>query len=234
MKYLLSAVCIASALSVNSQQVFHDPNAEVRNVGDFTSVEVSNAIELHLSQGSELAVAVSAPKDDVDGIKTEVKNGVLKIWYDQKKWYRNNHGRMKAYVSAKTLNGIRASGASEVDVEGDINSSSLSIRMSGASDFKGEVKASSLDIELSGASDMYLKGTATDLKVEASGASNMKGYDFTADNCLISASGASNVKFTGNKVINAEASGASNVYYKGNGQEGKIRSSGASSVSKRG
>ena len=106
--------------------------------------------------------------------------------------------------------------------------------MSGASDFKGEVKADAVEIDLSGASDMNVRGSANNLKVEASGASNLKGYDFTADNCLISASGASNVKLTANKVINAEASGASNVYYKGSGQEGKIKSSGASSITKKG
>jgi len=206
----------------------------VRKVGSFTSVEVSSAIELELSQGTEDAVAVSTMgKGTPDAIKTEVRNGVLRISFDQKGWF-NNSRRGRAYVSAKSLSGITGSGASVIRVNGGLSSSSFSLRLSGASDFKGEIKAGSLMINISGASDVNLTGTATDLKVEANGASHLKGYDFAADNCLISASGASDVKLTANKVINAEASGASNIYYKGGGQEGKIRSSGASSVARKG
>ena len=234
MKYILSAFIMVMSISANCQQVFHDADAEVRKVGSFTSVEVSSAIELQLSQGSEDAVAVSAEgKENAGAIKTEVKNGVLKIWQEQTNWFGKNK-RMRAYVSAKSLNGISANGASQVSVNGELNCSSLFIRMSGASDFKGDVKAVSLLIELSGASDINLTGRTTDLKVRASGASHFKGYDLMADNCSIDASGASDVKLTANKSISAEASGASDVYYKGAGKEGKIRSSGASSISKRG
>lgn len=234
MKYILSVCCLAAALYTNSQQVFHDPDAQIRNVGAFTSVDVSSSIELELSQGKEDVVAVSTlGKGNIDALKTEVRNGVLRIWFDQKKWFNNNtHAR--AYVSAKSLSGVTGSGATVIRINGGLNSSSLSLRLSGASDFKGEVKAGSLMINISGASDMNLTGAATDLKVQASGASHLKGFDFVADNCLIDASGASDVKLTANKVINAEASGASNVYYRGSGQEGKIRSSGASSISRKG
>ena len=215
-------------------QVFHDKDAQVRQVGNFSTIEVSSAIELQLSQGPEDAVAVSGEgKENTDAIKTEVKDGHLKIWYEQKNWLKNR-GKTRVYVSAKALKGLGASGASEININGVLSSDVLTIKMSGASDFKGEVKAGSLQIQLSGASDANLLGSAANLKVEASGASHLKGYDFLADNCLIEASGASDVQLTANKVINVEASGASNVFYKGGGQEGKIKSSGASSVSRKG
>jgi len=233
MKYILPVIFIAATLTVSCQQVFYDKDAQVRKTGDFHSIEVSSAIELQLSPGNENAVAVSGSKENIAAIRTEVKNGVLKIWYEQKNWF-GNKGHARVYVSAKALDEIGASGASEVKINGVLNCNSLSIRMSGASDLKGQIKAASLQIKLSGASDAYLNGSAADLKVEASGASNLKGYEFVADNCEVHASGASDVELTANKAISAEASGASNVYYKGTGKEGEIRSSGASAVSKRG
>jgi hypothetical protein len=233
MKYILSAFCIAATLSATCQQVFHDANAQVRKLGSFSIIEVSSAIELQLSQGDEDAVAVSSGKENADAIKTEVKNGRLKIWYDQKNWLRIN-SRARVYVSARSLAGIVADGASEVVINGELSSNVFSIKMSGASDLVGKIKTESLQIELSGASDANLKGSATNLKVDASGASHLKGYDLIADNCLVDASGASDIKLTVSKVINVEASGASNVYYKGTGQEGKIKSTGASSVSRKG
>ncbi len=48
-------------------------NAQVRNVGSFHAVEVSNGIHLILKQGNTDAVAVSASSPDlISKIKTEV------------------------------------------------------------------------------------------------------------------------------------------------------------------
>jgi Putative auto-transporter adhesin, head GIN domain len=70
--------------------------------------------------------------------------------------------------------------------------------------------------------------------VEASGASDFKGYDLAIDNCKVSASGASDINITVNKELNVSASGASDVFYKGTCVIKEMRSSGASSIGKRG
>jgi hypothetical protein len=45
---------------------------------------VGDGIDLYLSQGTEESVAVSASKDEyMDRLKTEVEDGVLKIYYDR-------------------------------------------------------------------------------------------------------------------------------------------------------
>lgn len=235
MKILFLAAGLAASASISCQTVFHDPAAQRRNVGPFTAVAVSGAVELQLTQGNEDAVAVSASnKDMLDRVHTEVKDNVLKISVEYNGWWKGNNGHVRAYVSARNLNLIRAAGASAVNINGEWKGTSLAIDMSGASDLKGMVTVSSLDVQLSGASDATLKGSAANLKVDASGASHLKGYDFTADNCLIDASGASDVNVTANKVINAHASGASDVYYRGAGQEGSVHSSGASTVARKG
>ena len=70
-----------------AQKTIRDANAQKRNVSGFHAIEVSGGIDLYLSQGEE-AVAVSAAKDEYrDKIITEVKNGVLKIWFDWKNNY---------------------------------------------------------------------------------------------------------------------------------------------------
>src|SRR5882762_7964031 len=64
------------------QTVFNDANAQKRDVQSFHAINISNAIDLFLSQGNEDAVAVSA--GDVkyrDNIRTEVNDGVLRISY---------------------------------------------------------------------------------------------------------------------------------------------------------
>lgn len=214
--------------------VFRDKDAEVRNVGDFHSVEVSSAIDLQISQGSENAVAVSAPGvENRAGIKTVVKNGVLKIWYEQANWFKGNGRKTRAYVSVKSLKRLTASGACDINVNGELKSEELSINLNGASDFKGAVNTSTLKLNMSGASDVTIRGRAGNLSIDASGASKFKGYELEAENCRIDASGASDIKITVNKVLNAEASGATSIDYKGTGMIGDIKTSGASNIRKR-
>jgi hypothetical protein len=234
MKHIVILMLLAVATITNGQQIIHDKDAEPRQVGDFDAIEASSAIELRLSSGNENAVAVSASTPEHRAaIKTEVRGGVLKIWYESKKWFRNS-GRVRVYVSAKSLERLEASGACDIIVSGELKSDELSIRLSGASDFKGAVRAASLSIELSGASDVSVKGDVQNLNVEASGASHFKGYDLKTDNCIVEASGASDIKITVNKVLNARASGASTVHYQGDGMVSDLKVSGASNISRKG
>jgi hypothetical protein len=235
MKHIFLSLLIISVAAVSySQPVFHDKDAEMRQVGDFEGIEVSSAIDLQLSQGNENSVAISAPGvENRAGIKTEVRKGILHIWYENKKWFKGNGRKIRAYVSAKTLKLVSASGACDVVVNGELKSEELSIKLSGASDFKGTVRASNLKINLSGASDIVVRGSAANVSIDASGASHFKGFDLVTDNCRVDASGATDIKITVNKVLNAEASGATNIDYMGTGMIGDLKTSGASNIRKR-
>ena len=233
--FLFCLLMMTGTTSLQAQVVFHDKDAELRQVGDFEGVEVSSAIDLQLSQGNENSVAVSAPGDaNRAGIKTEVRRGILHIWYENKNWFKGSGRKIRAYVSAKSFRLIAASGACDVMVNGELKSDELSIRLSGASDFKGAVRAKNLKVDLSGASDIVLKGSTDNLSIAASGASHFKGFELSTDNCRVDASGATDISITVNKVLNAEASGATNIDYKGAGMVGELKTSGASNIRKRG
>lgn len=235
MKTIFSTVLVLSVLFASAQkQVISDENAQERQVSAFHAIKVSHAIDVYISQGNEYGLAVSAKTDEYrDKIKTVVEGGVLKIYYDEKSWRGGGNRQLKAYVSVKTLDYISASGACDVTVTGALQSDKLEIKMSGASDFKGKVHTGFLKAELSGASDATISGRADGLDVKASGASDFKGYDLVSEKANASASGASDIKITVNKELNAEASGASGVNYKGSGMIRDIKSSGASSVSRK-
>jgi len=234
-KFLFFAVSVFIGGAMFAQKtIINDPNAEVRNEKGFHAIQVSDAINLYLSQGDEEAVAVSARDIKYrDRIRTEVKNGVLKIWYANEGWrWANGNKKLKAYVSIKILDKLSASGASDVLVDGTISGDRLDINLSGASDFKGAVKLNELNIDQSGASDITIRGSVGKLTIEASGASDTKGYDLVTDNCTAHASGASDIKISVNKELNVHASGASSIYYRGTAVIRELHSSGASSVGK--
>lgn len=220
--------------------IVNDENAEPRTLsGNFMAIKASGGIDVYLTQGDNEAVAVSASKDKYkESIKTEVKDGVLHIYYKNSdagiinvNTYKKN---LRVYVAYKSLEKITASGACDFHVTGVITVPTLAINLSGACDMKGEIKVNNLKVDVSGASDAKLSGTADNADLEASGASDLNCYSLITENCKVSASGASDINITVNKELNVSASGASGVYYKGTCVINKMRSSGASSIGKRG
>ena len=214
--------------------VIHDANAEQRPVKGYHGIEVSNAINLYLSQGDEETVVVSAPDTKWrDRIRTEVVDGIMKISLDNPRWSIGST-KLKAYVSFTVLDRLEASGASDIFVDGVITGDRLDITLSGASDFKGAVDVKQLKMDQSGASDAHITGVVSDMATfRSSGASDVKGYDLVTQSCTVHASGASDIRVTVNKdLIIADASGASSVYYKGDGTIRESHSSGASTVKK--
>lgn len=232
-------VAIMSALFLSAmmfaQPTVSDPNVQVREAKNFHAISLSSAFDVYLTQGNEEKVAVSAAEEkDLVNITVEVKNGVLEIgWNNKGKWGRGNK-KLKAYISFKTIDKLKASGACDVSIVGTLKANDLLVDLSGASDLKGKVDAKKLTFDMSGASDTKITGTATNLDVDASGASSFKGFDLSTDYCNVKASGASGIKITVNKELSATASGASDIDYKGTGVIRDIKTSGASSISRAG
>lgn len=229
--FLMFSFFLATA---HAQKTINDPNVEARDAKAYHAIEVSGGIDLYLSYGEE-AIAVSAKDLSTrERIKTEVKDGVLKIYYDRKdgvKFAINKN--MRAYVSYKTLSRLSASGGSDIHVDGTIQQPALHVSVSGGSDFNGRVEVDKLKVVLSGGSDMNVSGFAKDLVVEASGGCDVDGYGLVTETCNASASGGSDISITVNKELSAEASGGSDVNWKGAATVKKVRASGAGSVSHR-
>lgn len=235
-RFFVFIIASCFVLGANAQKdIVIDSNASVRTLsGEFDVIKVSGGIDLYLSQSDNVAIAVSASNENFkEGIKTEIENGTLKIFYKGEISWSKKNRKLRVYVSFKDVKKLEASGASDIIVAGNLNVSTLSIRMSGASGFAGKVKTDVLKLDLSGASEAKISGTAGTLVVEGSGASDVKGYDLVTDICKVNVSGASDVYITVNTELSVKASGASDISYKGNALIKDMHSSGASSIAKK-
>jgi hypothetical protein len=255
MKKIAFIACLFIAFTVQAQTkmgVIYDENVQVRKLPSFTSIRVSSAIELFISQSNKTEVAVSASSDEYrNRIITEVDGGTLIIRMADNKWWKwgNENYRIKAYVSVKDLYALTGSGATNIkivnglsaeklkinlsgasDLRGDIKAGTLMTEFSGASNFKATVQASALSVKGSGACDIEVSGSGDDLIVDVSGASSVKMYDYLVKGASVEASGASSIKLNVSDMLKAHATGASSVDYKGTATIKEMQSSGASSV----
>jgi len=236
MKKIIAIVLVlATFLSASAQKtIVNDANAEKRNVPGFSGITVSGGIDIYLTQGNEDGIAVSATETKYrDRIKTEVKNGMLKIWYDGQGFsWNSGNKKLRAYISFKNINQLHASGSSDVYISGTLKAADLAIELSGSSDLKGVVDIETLKAGISGASDISISGKVGSLNIDASGSSDFKNYDLVVQNCEAHASGSSDVQVTVEKELNGSASGSSDIRIKGNGQIKKMSTSGSSSIKK--
>ncbi len=233
MKNLLFFLVLFFAASAAAQKAFVvDPNAVVRNVtGSFNAVKVSSAIRVYLTQGEDEAIAVSASEEKYrNGIKTEIENNQLHIYYSGEGLRFGRDAGATVYVSFKNLQQLSISGASSVIIADHIDGPVLNVQLSGASNLAGTLHNSSCNIKLSGASDVKLKGTIDLLNLESSGASDLKAYDLVVQDCNLRLSGASDVDITVTKTFSVNASGASSIHYKGNPAFKTKQINGASSI----
>jgi hypothetical protein len=234
-KHLLTPILLLINLMAFSQEkTFYEANAEKRTVSSFQSIRVGDGIDVYIMQGEEEGVVVSATEiAQRDKMSTVVENGELKIFISTGGF--NWKGRkFKAYISVKTLNKLRASGGSDIIVQGELKLDKLQLVLTGGSDFTGQVTVTDLTIDQSGGSDVHIKGNAVNLKINASGGSNFKGGDLIAEYAIIDTSGGSDATLTVNKEMAAEASGGSDVNYKGNPVIKYKSATGGGSVTKRG
>ncbi|MEO7307714.1 MAG: head GIN domain-containing protein [Ferruginibacter sp.] len=235
MKKLLFSLVSMISLSAFAQEtkVINDANATPRTLsGSFTAISVSSGIELYMTQGNEESVAVSASdQKHLDRLMTEVVNGTLKIYYDNKgmSWKSGNR-KLKAYVSFKTLVKLSASGGSEVKVNGSINGEKLDLDVDSGSQFTGAINAKQLSAEVSSGAEVNVSGKADKLTVDVSSGAEFDGYDFATDYCDAEASSGATVHVTINRELSAKASSGADIRYKGAALIRDIKISGGGAV----
>jgi hypothetical protein len=237
MKKLLCSLITLLCLTAFAQdtKVINDANATTRSLsGSFTAISVSSGIDLYLSQGTEESLAVSASEQKhLDRLITEVVNGTLKIYYDNKgvTWKSENR-KLKAYVSFKTLQKLDVSAGSDVLVNGSINAADFNLDVSSGAGFKGAITAKTLTVDVSSGASISISGKSDKLKVDVSSGADFNGYDLVTDYCEASASSGAGVHVTINKELNAKASSGGDIHYKGTALIRDIKTSSGGSVKK--
>ena len=183
---------------------------EVRELRDFSSVDVSSVFQVEITAQSEFHVEVEADDNLLQYIETEVRNGELHISLDKGVKTSNP---LRVRIGAPNIERLEASGATKV--------------------FISNLKNSKMEVDTSGASKIELSGETSQLIVDVSGASHINAAELKAVDAVVDASGASRVNVNVSGELNSEASGASNINYSGDPTNVIKRTSGASSISQR-
>jgi len=203
-----------------------DVKKEIRNVDEFTKLDVSGAFDVILIQGDKCEVVIEADADVIDNVITIVSGSKLEI---SVKNSPNHVDVLKAYVTFKNLDNIELSGAVELKTETRLKTDKLFLDVSGATETELMLEVNSFESDCSGASEMTLSGFAQSVDMDISGASEVDALELEATDFNLEVSGASEAKVYVKNELRVESSGASEVRYKGSPKV-TSESSGASTI----
>lgn len=232
---LLLAACFTLSAANAQKTIIKDPNAELRKVGDFHAIYVSTGIRLFLTQGSEKAVAVSASSAEYrERILTEVKNGVLRIYYDTEKWkWPDFHGKeLQVYVSCTDIDGLAASSGARVEVDGTLKSGTFTMSFTSGARFSGKVEATDLKIEQNSGAQSTIAGAAAHLRASATSGSHLHGFDLMAGDCDVNANSGGSIDISVEKEMEVSAHSGGKIRYQGAGVIKEVHTSSGGSVKK--
>lgn len=116
---------------------------------------------------------------------------------------------------------------------GDMTAGDIEFDVSGASTVQLECSAVNINIDASGASNVQLGGSAGDIEIDASGVSYIELADLTVDNADVNLSSSSRGTVNLNGRLDANLSDASKLKYIGKPTLGKIKITGASTLTKK-
>ncbi len=180
---------------------------ETRDISGFKGIDVSGVFQVEITAQKEFAVEIEADDNLLPLIKTEVRDGILRI--ETRERLKSENG-LKIRISAPDIDHIDASGVSKVNLSA--------------------VKNNELHVDTSGASKINISGETAKFTVEVSGASSIDAENLKAENANIDASGASHVSVFATGELKSDASGASKIVYSGSPKNIEKKTSGASSV----
>ncbi len=215
----LSLLFILIAVAQDTQM--EDPNVEKRMVKPFHSIKVTDGIDLYLTQSEEEAVAISASREEYKSrLKTEVEEGVLKIYYDRESLndWAGSGKRLKAYVSVKTLVKLTAAAGSDVRVTGVIKQDTLNMYFNSGANFKGSIEVGKLVVEIESGAKADVKGSVGSLHINASSGARMEAYTLSGGKADIRSTSGARVEVTVNDEMKLYSSSGGSIYYKGNGK----------------
>ncbi|MGG5506030.1 MULTISPECIES: GIN domain-containing protein [unclassified Myroides] len=188
---------------------------EKRQVADFSAVKVSSSIQLDFTYGGSKSVAVEVEDaKDMEYVKTEVKNGVLQVYFETPKGMINyKRGTVHVQVSNPTLSGAYVSSSANLNLTNNVVTK----------DFKGKASSSGRlttqviqadNLELSASSSAKIEGhfqVANNTAIDVSSSAKVD-VELKANKMDIAASSSGKIAVEGiAKTVTAKASSSAKI-----------------------
>lgn len=219
-------LAIISTLAIAQERV------EVRDVTGFTEIDVSEGIKVELTYGGKEYVEVTADKEYIDLVVTEVLGNELTIYMKGVNWNGKSR-KVLVKIIAPKIESLEASSGASIESQNVIESDELEMSTGSGASLKIAFKSATASCEASSGSSAKLKGSTNFFDVEASSGASINAESVEAVKVKADVSSGGSVFVNVKDEIHAEASSGGTIKYNGNPQIVDIEKSSGGSVRKR-
>lgn len=205
---------------------------EKRTTTDYDEIKIAGFFDIELIAGKEGNITLLGEENIVPKIKTEVENGVLKI-YTEKNISLTTKKKLIITIPFETLNAVTLAGSGDVTSKAIIKTDDFSVKLAGSGDLNLIVDAANVDAQLSGSGDLNLSGKATKLKANVAGSGAIAAAALIAQNAEANVSGSGAITLYCTAALKARVSGSGDVFYKGDPKTKDTKVSGSGAISKK-
>jgi phage shock protein PspC (stress-responsive transcriptional regulator) len=192
---------------------------------DFDEVEVSGKFDLKITNGHQYSVELIGPEREKDNYNIYRSGETLVIEYQTRerrhfrfdiKNMRDLHvDEMRINITMPRLEKLEATGFGSIRFE-DFTGDEMEIESRGPIKLRGDLNTTNLTINLTGKSEADLSGRANTLTARLELASRLRAYNLDVTDAMIEVSGASSAKVNVQNNLEIEEGVASSVDYRGN------------------
>jgi hypothetical protein len=194
---LATVVSACSSISDSAVTGSGSLRTESRDVGDFSTIELTGSGDVIIEQNGTESLAISAEHNLLPDLTSDVSNGTLRLGTTEGADLQPTLP-VTYRVTVKDLAGVGLSGSGSVTAAG--------------------VSTPAITIDISGSGDVRVDGTADDQTVVVSGSGNYNASRLATLNSSAQVSGSGNVSVNVRDAFEADINGSGNVTYTGDPQ----------------
>lgn len=192
-------ITLSLLISVSTLLASGPMKKETRKIGKFSSIEVSNGIQVFLTNGNSDKAVIESNIEDFRDINISSSGSALTISlspFDKRSNAVFKNVTINVYLSTKTISAIGVSSSGSVTSEDKFTGKLLDIKASSAGAVKMNLDMNEVDVESSSSSVVKLRGNINELDINSSSASSVE-YDGKTQKVEVESSSSSNVNLKG-------------------------------------
>ena len=191
--------------------------SEIRNVGNFTEIELTNSADVQILKGNTLKVEVSDYENLIEHLQVETINNKLIIKTKAFRMGLRNSKEKVTITIPDILKSIEISGSGNLIITDDFKGiESFKISGSGNISAISLTNLSNINVEINGSGDIELSGSASNFTSKISGSGNINCGYFETQNATCTISGSGDISIHAVQNLTATISGSGNINYYGN------------------
>lgn len=220
-----------TSVNVNCVQGDGARVSETRDLDGYTSIALNLDADVYITEASDFALTITAQKNIIDEITTEVLGEVLEI--NNARCLRQEK-TVRIDIALPTLTGLEVDGSGDVYGESSFTANELDIWVKGSGGIELAAITDKTQIELGGSGnvfldlqtnvllskvkgtgDLHMAGTANYHNGDVNASGNLNAFDFITDHTDLIMQGVGDANVYADSVLTVDILGSGNVNYKG-------------------